>query len=65
MHTAKLLHLGCTTTQRVEGAHANIKKALRNVVSIPVAMQILDPWLQQQVLVIFNALLMATKLNNA
>jgi hypothetical protein len=49
MHRTKILHLGCYTTQRVEGAHAKLKEQLQRVVSLPVAMDIIDPWLQQKV----------------
>jgi hypothetical protein len=50
MHRTKTLHLGCFTTQRVEGAHAKMKIELQHVVSVPVAMGIIDSWLQQKVI---------------
>ena len=50
MHRTKTLHLGCYTTQRVEGAHAKMKIELKQVVSIPVAMGIINSWLQQKVI---------------
>lgn len=48
-HTRQFFHLGTTTTNRVEGAHANIKKSLSSSGTLVNAIKEIDRHIRSQV----------------
>jgi hypothetical protein len=49
-YTRKVLHFGCLTTQRAEGAHAEMKKVLKCAGRLDKAVEALDIWHQEKVM---------------